>query len=104
MPVKCGCGRMWKGGALGADETQILDQAGGRGVFFRVSGIQPVEAQPVSLCLEEQEMGVGRTTLYEKKRKKKTITVYALFLSLVYFGRVVFLSASNPVDLPNVHV
>lgn len=61
---------MWKGGALGA-ETQILDQAGGRGVFFRASGIQPVEAQPVSLCLEEQEICVGRTTLYEKKRKKE---------------------------------
>lgn len=28
----------------------------------------------------------------------------SFFLSLVYFGRVVFLSASNPVDLPNVHV
>lgn len=73
---------MWKGGVFGA-ETQISDQAGGRGVFFRASGTQPVEAQPVSLCLEEQEMGLAeQLNVKKRERKKKIITVYELFFVL----------------------
>lgn len=46
-----------------------------------VSGAQPIGAQPISLCLEEQKMGVGRTTLYEKEKEKKRTTLYELFFS-----------------------